>query len=145
MKRAMAPQETFRIGELSAQSGLSRDALRYYERVGLMLPARRTAGGFRLYPPATLDRIRFIKQAQIHGLTLRDIRELLGFQDRRGRERCRQVHQLLTRKLADVDGRLLQLQEFRQTVRSYLAQCERALGRAEEECPVVREFSKDRS
>jgi DNA-binding transcriptional MerR regulator len=37
-----------RIGELAAQSGLSRDALPYYERVGLMPRARRTSGGFRL-------------------------------------------------------------------------------------------------
>ena len=58
----MAQQEALRIGELSAQSGLSRDALRYYERVGLMPPARRTSGGFRLYPPDTLERIRFINR-----------------------------------------------------------------------------------
>ncbi len=130
-----------RIGELAAQSGLSRDALRYYERMGLMPRTRRTSGGFRLYPAGTLDRIRFIKQAQLHGLTLREIRELLGFQDRRGRERCRQVQTLLTRKLADVEGRLKQLHEFHETLRSYLGQCERALGRAaDEECPVVRDL-----
>ena len=68
-----------------------------------------------MYPPGTLDRIRFIKQAQIHGLTLGEIGDLLGFQDRKGRERCRQVQKLLTRKLADIDGRLQQLQEFRRT------------------------------
>ncbi len=142
----MAQQEALRIGALSAQTGLSRDALRYYERVGLMPPAHRTAGGFRLYPPGTLERIRFIKQAQTHGLTLREIRDLLGFQNRRGRERCRQVHRLLTRKLADVDSRLQQLQEFRQTLNTYLTQCERVLGRsAEEECPVVQQFSESPS
>jgi MerR family copper efflux transcriptional regulator len=134
----------FRIGELSAQSGLSRDALRYYERLGLMPRARRTTGGFRLYPQGTLDRIRFIKQAQLHGLTLREIGELLGFQDRRGRERCRHVQLLLKRKLAALDGRLQQLQEFRQTLGGYLGQCERVLDRtADEECPVVRELSED--
>ena len=142
----MSAPRPFRIGELSAHSGLTRDALRYYERLGLMPRARRTTGGFRLYPPATLDRIRFIKQAQRHGLTLREIRELLGFQARRGRERCSQVQHLLTRKLADVDGRLQQLQEFRQTLREYLSQCERALGRArDEDCPVVRDLSDDPS
>lgn len=99
-----------------------------------------------MYPAATLERLRFIKQAQLHGLTLREIRELLGFQDRRGRERCRSVQRLLTKKLADVDGRLQQLQEFRQTLRSYLSQCERTLDRdTDEDCPVVRELSDDRS
>ena len=142
----MSEQPPFRIGELSAQSGLSRDALRYYERLGLMPRARRTSGGFRLYPSGTLDRIRFIKQAQLHGLTLREIRELLGFQDGRGRERCRQVQNLLTRKLDDVDARLQQLQEFRHTLRDYLSQCERALGRAtDEDCPVVRDLSDEPS
>ena len=142
----MSEPRPFRIGELSAHSGLSRDALRYYERLGLMPHARRTTGGFRLYPPGTLDRLRFIKQAQLHGLTLREIRDLLGFQARGGRERCRSVQRLLTQKLADVDGRLQQLQEFRQTLRSYLSQCARVLGGGtDEECPVVRELSNDRS
>ena len=141
----MSERRPSRIGELSAESGLSRDALRYYERLGLMPRPRRTSGGFRLYPAGTLARIRFIKQAQLHGLTLREIRELLGFQDRRGRERCRQVQRLLARKLADVDSRLAQLQDFRQTLQDYLAQCERALGGGtDEECPVVRELSDDR-
>lgn len=140
----MSERQPSRIGELSAQSGLSRDALRYYERLGLMPRPRRSSGGFRLYPAGTLERIRFIKQAQLHGLTLREIRELLGFQDRRGRERCRQVQRLLARKLADVDSRLAQLQDFRHTLQDYLAQCERALGRGtDEECPVVRELSDD--
>ena len=94
----------------------------------LMPRARRTTGGFRLYPPGTLDRIRFIRQAQLHGLTLREIHELLGFQDRGGRARCRSVQRLLTQKPADVDGRRQRLQEFQHTLRSYLSQCERALG-----------------
>jgi MerR family copper efflux transcriptional regulator len=132
-----------RIGELSAQSGVTRDALRYYERVGLIPRARRTSGGFRMYPAGTLERLRFIKQAQIQGLTLREIRELLGFQQRPGRERCRQVQRLLTRKLADVDARLEQLQAFRQTLQGYVSQCARAQGGGvEEECPVVRDLSE---
>jgi MerR family transcriptional regulator, copper efflux regulator len=132
-----------RIGELSAQSGVSRDALRYYERMGLVPRARRSSGGFRLYPAGTLDRLRFIRQAQIHGLTLREIRELIGFQDRHGRERCRQIQRLLTRKLADVDSRLQQLQHFRETLRTCLAQCERVQGgNGDEECPVVRNLSE---
>jgi DNA-binding transcriptional MerR regulator len=140
----MAGRDVFRIGDLAARTGLSRDALRYYERLGLLSPIRRTSGGFRVYPLATLDRIRFIKQAQDHGLSLSEIKELLGFQDRKGLERCRQVHHLLTRKLADLDRQVTQLNEFRQTLRGYLHQCETTLDRREgEECPVVEELSKD--
>ena len=53
-------------------------------------PAHR--GGFRPYPAGTLARLRFIKQGQIHRLTLREIRERFGFQDRRGREPCAIAH-----------------------------------------------------
>ena len=38
-----------RIGKLAAASGVTRDALRYYERLGLLPPSPRTAGGFREY------------------------------------------------------------------------------------------------
>src|SRR5712692_3957693 len=99
------PEHTnLRIGELATQGGLTPDALRYYERLGLMPRARRTAGGFRVYAPGALERIRFIKQAQAHGLTLAEIRELLAFQDRGGRDRCRQVQRLLEMKIAELDA-----------------------------------------
>jgi DNA-binding transcriptional MerR regulator len=53
---------TYQIGELAARSGLTPDALRYYERLGLLPPPQRSAGGFRLYEEATLDRLQFIRQ-----------------------------------------------------------------------------------
>src|SRR5712692_5019778 len=140
----MPDRDLLRIGDLAARTGVSRDALRYYERLGLLSPIRRTTGGFRVYPSDTIDRIHFIKQAQQHGLTLSEIKELLGFQDRKGLERCRQVHHLLTRKLAELDRQVLQLEEFRQTLRGYLHQCETTLDRRKgEECPVVEELSKE--
>src|SRR5436305_1202427 len=96
---------TLRIGELAAVSGLTRDALRYYERQGLLPRARRTAGGFREYDGAAIDRVRFIKQAQAHGLTLRDIRDLVSHQSDAGRTRCRHVRDLLARKLEHLQTR----------------------------------------
>jgi DNA-binding transcriptional MerR regulator len=134
----MGQERHVRIGELAAKSGLTPDALRYYERLGLMPRARRTAGGYRMFDPGAAERIRFIKQAQANGLSLAEIRQLLAFQDRGGRERCRHVHRLLGLKLADLETKLVQLQEFRRTLRGYLAQCERSLsGSADVECPVV--------
>ena len=77
-----------RIGELAAASGLTRDALRYYERQGLLPRSRRTSGGFREYDGGAVDRVRFIKQAQAHGLTLREIRDLVSHQSDAGRTRA---------------------------------------------------------
>ena len=75
-------QQAFRIGELAAQTRLTPDTLRYYERLGLLPHPPRTSGGFRLYSAATLGRVRFIRQAQTVGLTLDEIHELVTFDGR---------------------------------------------------------------
>lgn len=134
---------TLRIGEVATGSGVTPDALRYYERLGLLPRARRTSSGYRVYGPAVLDRVRFIKQAQAHGLTLAEIRELLAFGDRGGRDRCRNVQRLLGLKIAELDRRLAELQAFRQTLQRYFAQCQRVLGGSvDAQCPVVVELEK---
>jgi len=74
----MKTENTLRIGALAAASGVSRDALRYYEKLGLLPRSHRSSGGFRQYERNSVDRIRFVKQAQEHGLTLREIRDLIG-------------------------------------------------------------------
>lgn len=136
---------TLRIGELAATSGVTRDALRYYERQGLLPPSHRTAGGFREYDGGAVDRIRFIKQAQAHGLTLRDIRDLVSHQSDAGRTRCPHVRDLLARKLTQLETRRRELDAFCRTLGEYLHMCEQALkGRAQVECPVVENLGQVR-
>ena len=135
-----------RIGELAAASGITRDALRYYERQGLLPRSRRTTGGFREYDGASVDRVRFIKQAQSHGLTLREIRDLVRHQSDAGRTRCRHVRELLARKLTQLDTRRRELDAFHETLHAYLQMCDRALeGRAGVECPVVENLGQPKA
>lgn len=139
----MSPDATFSIGELAARTGMTPDALRYYERLGVIAPLRRTAGGYRVYTGETIEQLRFIKQAQLHGLTLAEIRELLQVDTRGGVGRCRRVQKLLQRKLAELDTRLMQLQEFRRSLEGYLAQCDRTLAESPgAECPVVEDLRR---
>jgi DNA-binding transcriptional MerR regulator len=82
--------------------------------------------------------LRFIKQAQLSGLTLAEIRALLRADGRRGATQCRQVQRLLEQKLTDLDSRVAQLQDFRRTLKGYLKQCNRALVQSTDgDCPVV--------
>jgi len=138
------PNATYQIGELAARSGITPDALRYYERLGLLQAPQRTRGGFRVYPAETLDRLRFIKQAQTVGMTLHEIGELVGYQDQGGLKRCRRVRDLLRAKLVNLQAKLTELEEFRETLSGYLGKCEQTLGsgeaanrRAEPDCPVI--------
>ena len=134
-----------RIGELATASGLTRDALRYYERQGLLPRSRRTDGGFREYDGGAVDRVRFIKQAQAHGLSLREIRDLVSHQSDAGRTRCRHVRNLLAHKLEQLETRRRELDAFCTTLQQYLEMCDRALeARTVVDCPVVENLGQKR-
>jgi DNA-binding transcriptional MerR regulator len=142
----MKGSPTLRIGELSTASGVSRDTLRYYEELGLLPRSLRTAGGFRQYDRASVDRVRFVKQAQEHGLTLREIRDLIGHQSDANRTRCRHVRDLLARKVVQMEARRQELNAFCRTLREYQRMCDRALARASDvECPVVENLGRKRT
>ena len=121
------------------------DAVRYYERMGLLAHDARTSGGFRTYTGDVLDRLTFIRQAQALGLRLRDIRELLGGRGRQGRQHCERVRTLLVQRLADVEIQMTQLKAFRRTLRNALQNCDVALAAPTiEECPVVQSLTPGR-
>ncbi len=70
-----------RIGEAATRAGVSVETIRFYESKGLIdQPRKPQGGGFRDYPMATVDRIRFVRQAQEIGFSLREISELLSLQ-----------------------------------------------------------------
>ena len=79
---------TMRIGEVAQQGGLTVEALRYYERMGLLPTPPRSSGGLRRYRPDVLDRVRFIKQAQTLGLSLKEIQQLTTNTRRKSRGAC---------------------------------------------------------
>lgn len=138
-------QASLRIGDVAAATGLTVDAVRYYERVGLLAPDARTQGGFRTYSAGSLQRLAFIRQAQRLGLRLREIRELLGTRGSNGRQHCERVRGVLVKRLADVEAQMAELKAFRRTLQSALENCDAALrGAAVDECPVVRSLAPKR-
>lgn len=124
------------IGELATQTGVSIDALRYYERLKLLPRARRSSGGFRLFTPEHIERVQFIKQAQELGFSLEEIKGLLAMG---GADECRKVRDLLRLKLSELDDRLKVMKGFRRVLASHLSACEEELNQHGESacCPVV--------
>lgn len=128
------------IGEVAARARVTIDTVRYYERRRLIARATRTMGGFRLFAPETIERIRFIKQAQEIGLSLNEIKELLTTG---GVNECRRMSELLRGKLVELDEKIKAMRKFRRTLVRHLAACEHELkehGTAAE-CPVVVEIT----
>src|SRR5258708_17455549 len=124
LRKGAVEQTEFRIGELATRAGVSIDAVRYYERLKLLPRAGRTAGGFRLFGPESVERVQFIKQAQELGLTLDEIKGLLATG---GAEECRRVRDLLSKKIGELDGKMTALKDFRRTLARHLSACEREL------------------
>ena len=136
---SMNPGE-LRIGEVATRSGVSIDTIRYYERRRLLPRAERSRGGFRLYGPEAVERLRFIKQAQEIGFSLDEIGDLLATG---GATECRKVRDLLRAKLEEVDARIEAMRKFRRSLANHLTACERELKRRGDaaRCPVVIEIA----
>jgi len=67
-----------RVAELAASSGVPASTVRYYERVGVLSPARRTENGYRIFPPSAVDELAFINQAKGIGMRLEEIADLIA-------------------------------------------------------------------
>jgi MerR family transcriptional regulator, Zn(II)-responsive regulator of zntA len=137
----VAESQLLQIGQVAALAEVSVDTVRYYERQGLLVPAPRSRGGFRLFTSEAVERIHFIRQAQEIGLSLSDIRVLIPI-GKAGLAECRQVRDLLGAKLEELDARLAQMRSFRRKLAAYRAECERALSQKNlDTCPVLFELS----
>jgi|SRR5215471_2759109 len=110
--------ESLKVGAVAKAAGVGVQTLHYYERLGLLPKPERSATNYRLYAPETIRRVRFIKKAQMVGLTLEETRQILDLKDH-GLTPCAKVAELGEKHFAEIDARLAQLRAYR-----------RALGRA---------------
>lgn len=97
------------IGEVAAETGLSADTLRYYEKIRLLPAPGRTAGGKRVYCDQDVARLRFIRRAQSVGFSLDEIGKLLRFRENPAKS-GRAVRELAAKKYEHVKEQLALLQ-----------------------------------
>jgi DNA-binding transcriptional MerR regulator len=83
-------ERLLRIQEVAAEVGTTARAIRYYEEVGLLRPAARSQGAYRLYDASDVERLRFIRGLRDDaGFSLAEIGRLLEDEDARARARAR--------------------------------------------------------
>jgi MerR family transcriptional regulator, copper efflux regulator len=107
------------IGQVAARTGVSRKALRLYEGDGILPPPRRVASGYRVYDGEVLALVAFVKQAQRLGFRLDEIKEIVAMR-RAGRVPCPHVRALVRQKAAELDQRLADLMQVRNSLRALL-------------------------
>lgn len=113
-----------RTSELAGRAGVNTETLRYYERRGLLAEPPRTLGGYRDYPAAAVELLRFIKRAQELGFTLDEIEELLHL-DAGGPDGCDAARVLAEHRRADLARRIRDLQRMHDSLADLVATCDR--------------------
>lgn len=130
----MRTTESMTIGKVAIQSGVKVPTIRYYERRGLLPKPVRAESGYRRYSDAVIHRLRFIKQAQGLGFSLREIEELLSLRMRPGTT-CADIRKRAHRKISIIDQKIRELQQVNNALRKLAKACQ---GKGpSSECPIL--------
>ena len=131
----------FTIGQLAKSGGVHVQTIRYYEKRDLLSPSGRRASGYRVYDKEALKRLRFIKNAQALGFTLREIAELLNLRVS-SRAQCGDVQRKAQAKLAGVEAKVRDLRALARALRSLIGVCD--AGQPTNRCPILQTLEKER-
>ncbi len=123
-----------KIGELSGQTGLSIDTIRYYEQRGLIPAVERSTSGYRQYSADDVSRLTFIVQSKELGFTLEEIAQLLAI--RADDRNCAEVRAVAEAKAEEIETRIRKLSRMRQILLTLAEQCERSSDT--DPCPILK-------
>ncbi len=105
------------IGELAKRSGTTTKTIRYYERIGLLLPDKWGDNGYRYYDESQAQQLRFIRRAQRLGLTVTEIGELM---DLACEVKCNELRSalkdLFARKIRDYELKIAALKMLKRNL-----------------------------
>ena len=139
IERAEARREgLLDIGEAARASGVSAKMIRHYEETGLVPKAARTAAGYRVYAPADVHLLRFVKRARDLGFTMKEIEKLLGLWNDRRRASA-DVKRLAAEHIADLERRIAELEGMRRTLVDLSRHCH---GDHRPDCPILDDLSR---
>lgn len=125
------------IGQAADASGMPAKTIRYYESVGLIPPAERTASGYRIYSGADVHTLRFIQRARELGFSVETVEHLLSlWQD--GNRPSSEVKSLAHRHAAALERKITELQAMRKTLLHLAEHCH---GDERPECPILDDLS----
>ena len=124
------------IGDASDLSGLPSKTIRYYEDIGLIRPDR-AANGYRDYAADDVHKLRFLHRARSLGFSVEECRQLLALYEDKSRA-SGDVRELTMTKLAQIDQKIRELTQLRQTLEHLVHSCH---GTERPDCPILEELS----
>ena len=99
------------VNDIAQRADVAPDTVRYYTRVGLLKPKRHPENGYKLFGKNDVFRLRFIRQAQALGFTLKEIGEILGDADA-GSSPCPKVRDIIVRHINENRRKIEELQNL---------------------------------
>jgi MerR family transcriptional regulator, copper efflux regulator len=124
------------IGQAAEASGVSAKAIRYYETAGLIAPAGRSEGGYRVYGDADIRTLRFIRRARGLGFSIERVRRLIDLWHDKERASA-DVKRLARDHIAEIDAKIVALRAMRDAVAELADACD---GDHRPECPILRDL-----
>ena len=100
-----------KIGELSKATYTQVETIRYYERAGLLPQTDRTEGNYRVYGPAHVERLSFVRHCRRLDMTLEEVRTLLRFKDSPPQD-CSVINDLVDEHIKHVTIRIKELKSL---------------------------------
>ena len=107
------------IGKVAKQARMTPETIRFYEREGLLAEPQRSHTGYRLYTPAVMSRLHFIKKTRYLGLSLEEIKEIFSMA-RRSQAPCCRVRELLAGKLTELEEKISEFKRLRDEVNQFI-------------------------
>lgn len=130
--------DALKIGELAKRTGSQVETIRYYEQEGLLPAPARSDANYRLYGPAHVERLQFIRYCRCLDMTLDEIRSLLAFRDAPD-ENCGEVNTLLDQHIEHVTARIKELQALKTQLKDLRSLCQSA--EAAKDCRILQTLS----
>jgi Cu(I)-responsive transcriptional regulator len=121
------------IGTAARASGVSAKMIRYYEEIGLLPQADRTAAGYRVYGPRELHTLRFIRRSRGLGFSMPQIATLLALWQDKGRSSA-EVKAIAIDHVAELDAKIAELASIRDTLKQLAGCCH---GDDRPDCPIL--------
>lgn len=111
-----------KIGELAERSDCLVETIRYYERIGVLMPPQRSSNNYRAYSEQHAERLLFIRHCRALDMTLDEIRVLLDFRDHPEQD-CDGVNELLDKHIGHVVERIATLSALESQLRDLRGRC----------------------
>jgi Hg(II)-responsive transcriptional regulator len=131
--------QRFTKSQVAKEAGINIETIRYYERNNLIAEPERNESGYRQYTTEDIGRIKFIRQSQELGFSLKEISQILSMRAD-NKLNCGVTLSFSEKKIQEIDEKIRKLEEMKLLLKSFMKTCREEPSVSE--CPIVEEYMK---